>query len=132
MFPWASVTGTRYTSVVRVSAQQCWISFLTVTHCRELQLHFFKWFSDECTWFICRNSWDLHTLWFWVLKQMIKEKRKFKSFEASILLMFLSLFFSKCFSMLHVFQKIESASISLTMYALQRISKFGLLNAGIV
>ena len=51
MFPWTSVTvnHTQYVPALQVSAEQCWGSFGTAAHCRELGLHVFnKWFTDEC------------------------------------------------------------------------------------
>ena len=62
---------------------------------------------DECTYFICGNTWDLNTLWLCVLNK----KNDFKDFETSFLLTFNlfklhSLTFSKCFIMLHVFRKV--------------------------
>ena len=69
MFLQISVTvhQTRHTSALLVSAQQCWISSENAAHCGELELHFFdKWLTEDCTWFICENSWHLRTLWFCV------------------------------------------------------------------
>ena len=55
-------------STLQVSVQQCWIIFETAAHCRELELNFFNMqLTEEGTWFLCGNSWDLCTLWFCVL-----------------------------------------------------------------
>ena len=60
----------QYTSPLQVNVQQCLISFKPEAHCRDLELYFFnKWFKDECVCFFGRNSWCLHTLWFWKLNK---------------------------------------------------------------
>ena len=65
-----AVNHTRNTSSFKLSVQQCLISFETVAHSRELELHFFnKCLNNECVCFICGNCWDLYTLWLSVLNK---------------------------------------------------------------
>ena len=56
----STVNHTRYTSALGVSAQQYLISFETEAYCSEFEHNFFnKLLREECTCFICGNSWDL-------------------------------------------------------------------------
>ena len=59
-----------YTLDLKLSAQQYWISFETAVHFKEPKLHFSnKWLTGKYVCFIGGNSWDLHTLQFWVLNE---------------------------------------------------------------
>ena len=92
--------------------QKCWISFETAAHCGEPELQFLnKWLTEERMWLICLNSCHLHTLWFWVLNNFESLSVLKPYFSKCITCVSIWLkctrWFSNCFKMLHVFQKVQ-------------------------
>ena len=102
-----------WTSPLWVNAQTHWINFETAAHFRELRLHFFnKRLTEKCT---CFFLWKFLRITCMILSfKTNKVKMKVEGFLSLILTCAVNIShaslinFSKCFTVLHFFQKFRS------------------------